>query len=178
MYSALKFQGQPLYKLARQGKVVERAARTVEIHQLELLDFGPSTLRLRVECSKGTYIRTLIEQIASRWDTCAHVAALRRDFVEPFRAEPMYTIEQLQERIDAIPLLSADRAVAHLPALRLSLLQARAMSFGQSVTAAGADPGQLRLYDPAGRFLGLGMGTAGGAVRPVRLFATAAPGPL
>jgi tRNA pseudouridine55 synthase len=106
------------------------------------------------------------------------VVALRRDFVEPFRAEPMYTIEQLQKRIDAIPLLSADRAVAHLPALRLSLPQARAMTFGQAVTAAGADPGQLRLYDPAGRFLGLGMGSAGGAVRPVRLFATVMPGPL
>ena len=68
MYSALKLDGQPLYKLARQGLSVERAARDIEIYVLELLDFGANALRLRVECSKGTYIRTLIEQLGARWE--------------------------------------------------------------------------------------------------------------
>ena len=172
MYSALKRDGQPLYKLARAGLSVERAPRTIKIYVLELVDFTANTLRLRVECSKGTYIRTLIEQLGVQLSSCAHVIALRRDFVEPFRTEPMYTLEQLQARTGLPPLLAADRAVAHLPAVRLSQIQARAMSFGQAITAAGADPGQLRLYDASGRFLGLGMGTTGGAVRPLRLFAT------
>ena len=177
MYSALKLNGQPLYKLARQGVSVQRAARTIEIYVLELLNFTTHTLRLRVECSKGTYIRTLVEQLGAQLGSCAHVIALRRDFVEPFRAEPMYTLEQLQARTGAPPLLAADRAVAHLPALRLSLIQARAMSFGQPISAVGVDSGQLRLYDVAGRFLGLGMGAADGAVRPLRLFTAGAAGP-
>jgi tRNA pseudouridine55 synthase len=177
MYSALKFKGQPLYKLARQGVVIERAARTIEIHQLELLGFTADSLRVRVTCSKGTYIRTLAEQLGSQLGTCAHVLALRRDFVEPFRTEPMYTLEQLQQQAASPPLLAADRAVAHLPAVRLSPLQARAMSFGQSISASAADAGQLRLYDPSGRFLGLGMGAAGGAIRPLRLFSTGAARP-
>jgi tRNA pseudouridine55 synthase len=177
MYSALKFGGQPLYKLARQGKSVERAARTVEIHRLELLGLNNSSVRLRIECSKGTYVRTLVEQLGARLGTCAHVIALRRDFVEPFRADPVYTLEQLSERIESPPLLGADRAVAHLPELRLSLLQARAIGFGQSITVLGTPCGPLRLYDPSGRFLGLGNGAAGGAVRPLRLFHAGAAGP-
>ena len=81
MYSALKRAGEPLYKLARQGLSVERAPRSVVIHVLELLGIGADTLRLRVECSKGTYVRTLVEQLGGRLGSCAHVIALRRDFV-------------------------------------------------------------------------------------------------
>ena len=176
MYSALKFKGQPLYKLARQGVVIERAARSIEIHELELLGFTAESLQVRVTCSKGTYIRTLVEQLGSQLGTCAHLRALRRDFVEPFRTEPMYTLEQLEQRSASPPLLAADRAVVHLPAIRLSPLQARALSFGQSISATDADTGQLRLYDPDGRFLGLGMGAAGGAIRPLRLFSAGAAG--
>jgi len=170
MYSALKLNGQPLYKLARQGVSVERAPRAIEIYVLELLDFTALTVRLRVECSKGTYIRTLVEQFGAQLGSCAHVIALRRDFVEPFRGESMHTLEQLQAHTPGSALLPADRAVAHLPAVRLSLTQTRAVSFGQAVSTAGADAGPLRLYDPSGRFLGLGMGAQGGAVRPLRLF--------
>jgi tRNA pseudouridine55 synthase len=170
MYSALKRQGQPLYKLARQGLSVERAPRPIEIYLLELLNFTALTVRLRVECSKGTYIRTLAEQFGQLLGSCAHVIALRRDFVEPFRGDLMQTLEQLETDPRACTLLPADRAVAHLPAVRLSPSQTRAMSFGQVISAAGANEGQLRLYDPDGRFLGLGMGAQGGAVRPLRLF--------
>jgi len=176
MYSALKRHGQPLYKLARQGQVVERAARSIEIHRLELLEVNDMALRLRVECSKGTYIRTLAEQLGTRLGTCAHVIALRRDFVEPFRSDPMCTLEQLQAQTGQPPLLGADRAVEHLPAVHLSLLEARALCFGQSISRSPTEPGPLRLYESSGRFLGLGMGAAGGTVRPLRLFTAGAAG--
>ncbi len=176
MYSALKFRGQPLYKLARQGISVARAPRAIEIHTLELLGYTAQTVRLRVECSKGTYIRTLVEQFGAQLQSCAHVIALRREFVEPFRGEPMHTLEQLQAAGHAPVLLPADRAVPHLPALQLTQAQTRAMAFGQTVPAVGAAPGPLRLYDPAGRFLGLGTGAPDGAVRPLRLFAQPAGG--
>jgi tRNA pseudouridine55 synthase len=176
MYSALKRAGQPLYRLARQGLSVDREARSVEIYALELLDFTADSLRCHVECSKGTYVRTLVEEIGAALGSCAHVSALRRDFVEPFRSEPMYTLEQLQAASDPPVLLTADRAVGHLPALSLSAAQARALSFGQAILEPRAPAGQLRLYDAAGRFMGLGMALAGGAVRPARLFATAVAG--
>jgi tRNA pseudouridine55 synthase len=177
MYSALKLKGQPLYKLARRGISVERAARDIEIHVLELLDYTDCTVRLRIECSKGTYVRTLAEQFGAQLDSCAHVIALRRDFVEPFRGEPMHTLEQLRSDPRLAVLLPADRAVAHLPELHLSVTQARALCFGQGIIVPGADAGQLRLYEPSGRFLGLGMGAQGGAVRPLRLFSDGASGP-
>ena len=176
MYSALKRAGKPLYKLARAGLSVERAPRSTEIFVLELLDFTPDTLRLRVECSKGTYVRTLVEQLGMQLGSCAHVIALRRDFVAPFRGEPMYSLEQLQALAGPPVLLDADRAVAHLPAVCLSLAQTRAMSFGQAIVAAGVPAGQLRLYGASGRFLGLGLGAVDGAVRPLRLFTAAAAG--
>jgi len=130
MYSALKRDGQPLYKLARQGKEVERAPRDIEIHALELLEFTPDSLRARVTCSKGTYIRTLVEQLGVALGSCAHVIALRRDFVEPFRESPMLTLAQLEALKEPPPLLDADLAVGHLPALKLSASQARAISSG------------------------------------------------
>ena len=174
MYSAIKLNGQPLYKLARQGLSVERVPRAIEIYVLELLDFTAVTVRLRVECSKGTYIRTLVEQFGAKLGSCAHVIALRRDYVEPFRGESMHTLEQLQAQTPKAALLPAYRAVAHLPAVLLSLSQTRAVSFGQVVSAAAADAGPVRLYDPSGRFLGLGMGAPGGTVRPLRLFSEGA----
>ncbi len=173
MYSALKRDGQPLYKLARQGKEVERAPRDIEIHALELLEFTPDSLRARVTCSKGTYIRTLVEQLGVALGSCAHVIALRRDFVEPFRESPMLTLAQLEALKEPPPLLDADLAVGHLPALKLSASQARAISYGQEIVAADAQPGELRLYGATGLFLGLGKALEGGIVRSSRLFAAA-----
>ena len=180
MFSALKRDGQPLYKLARQGISVERTARSIEIYLLELLDITSNTLRCRVECSKGTYVRTLVEQLGVALGSCAHVIALRRDFVEPFRGEPMQTLESLQTLPGPPTLIAADRAVGHLPLVCLSVAQSRAISFGQGIVlglmdggTSEAPRGQVRLYDASGRFLGLGMADNGGAVRPVRLFAAA-----
>lgn len=173
MYSALKRDGEPLYKLARKGLTVERQPRSIEIYLLQLLDFTATTMRCRVECSKGTYVRTLVECIAAQLGAVAHVSALRRDFVEPFRAEPMVTLEQLQALAGLPALLDADRAVGHLPSVCLSVAQSRAISFGQALTDCDAPIGQVRLYDASGRFLGLGMAAGAGAVRPVRLFTAA-----
>jgi tRNA pseudouridine55 synthase len=173
MYSALKRDGQPLYKLARQGLSVERAARAITIQVLELIDFSAESLRARVECSKGTYIRTLVEQLGSALGSVAHVTCLRRDFVEPFRDAPMHTLEQLAAVQGDPPLLEADLAVGHLPLLRLSTGQSRAISYGQAIGVEGAPTGELRLYDASGRFLGLARASADGRVSPARLFAAA-----
>lgn len=173
MYSALKRQGQPLYKLARAGLEVEREPRAIEIHALELLAFTDSSLRASVTCSKGTYVRVLAEQLGAALGTCAHLTALRRDFVEPFRDAPMHTLAQLETHPGPPPLLAADVAVAHLPALALGASQARAIGHGQEIIATGAPLGELRLYDPNGLFLGLGRALEGGIVRSSRLFAAA-----
>ena len=172
MYSALKRDGQPLYKLARRGLSVERAPRPIEIYRLELLGWSAAKLRVRVECSKGTYVRVLAEQLAANLGTCGHLAALRRDFVEPFRDQPMHTLAALEAAPSiAALLLGADRGAGHLPPIRLDVAAARAMSFGQTVQAGPGPAGPVRLYDPEGRFLGLGERSASGAVRPRRLFA-------
>ncbi len=92
MYSALKQGGQPLYKLARAGISVPRAARTIELSSIQLLGFTAETLEIEVLCSKGTYVRVLAEDIADALGTCAHVTALRRLWVEPFAAKPMHTL--------------------------------------------------------------------------------------
>ena len=169
MYSALKRDGVPLYRLARRGLSVERAARSIEIYALELLEFAADRVKLRVECSKGTYVRTLVEEVGAGLGSCAHVTALRRDFVEPFRNEAMISLEALlQAPVPA--LIPADRAVAQLPALRLSASQARAICFGQQAPIEGAPPGRLRLYEETGRFMGLGVSSEPGQVRALRLF--------
>jgi tRNA pseudouridine55 synthase len=170
MYSALKHRGQPLYRLARRGLTVERAPRAIEIHELEALEIGPGTVRLRLECSKGTYVRTLVEELGARLGSCAHVSALRRDFAAPFRGEPMHTLEALQRLAGVPPLLDADRALPHLPQVRLTPAQQRALYLGQSTVLDGAAAGTVRLYGADGRFMGLGR-AAGGSLRPQRLFA-------
>src|SRR5690606_7372381 len=101
MFSALKRDGRPLYELARAGVEVEREPRDIEIHELSLLDAGPEWLELDVLCSKGTYVRTLAEDIARALGTCGHVTALRRVYVEPFENEPMETLESIDAALAA-----------------------------------------------------------------------------
>ena len=173
MYSALKRAGQPLYKLARAGVTVARAARDIELFELALLALGPASLELEALCSKGTYIRVLAEDLAMALGTCGHVTALRRLYVEPFASEPMHTLESLAETRarGAWPqLLSTDWPLGHLTAVRLASSEAQRLLSGQSVMAdvAGA-PVAVRLYDEAGTFLGLGEADGRGAVRPRRL---------
>jgi tRNA pseudouridine55 synthase len=185
MYSALKRDGQPLYRLARQGLSVAREARAISIDRLQLLEQQPELLQLAVLCSKGTYVRVLGEDIARALGTCGRLASLRRDYVEPFADDPMVSLEQLDEATRAAapwPLLPADRALLHLPALQLAgpevraILQGRALAPPQLAAPPAAQPdsgsaaGQLwRLYDAQGCFLGVGRSDGAGQLRARRL---------
>jgi tRNA pseudouridine55 synthase len=174
MYSALKHGGQPLYRLARAGLAVERAARPIEVSSLVLLAFEQAALSLEVICSKGTYVRTLAEDIARGLGTCGYVTRLHRVYVEPFVGAAMYTLEgiaALRGDGDWPAILPADLAVRHLAAVCLDPAATERLLHGQSV-AAGAyqASGRVRLYDDAARFLGIGEADGQGHVRPRRLF--------
>ena len=172
MYSAIKRDGQPLYKLARSGIEIERAPRRIELFELPLIDFDGSSLQLEALCSKGTYIRTLAEDIARALGTCGHVTALRRLYVEPFEAEAMETLDTIVAAVQMgqpLRILPADQPLKHLPAIALDAAATARLLHGQSV-AGGIDAGTVRLYDGAGSFLGLGEADGRGAVRPRRLF--------
>lgn len=182
MYSALKKDGQRLYELARKGQVVERAPRSVCIHELEILHFDAQQPRLRVRCSKGTYIRTLVEDIAAAAGTLAHVIELRRTLVEPFGQETMVSMEQLEagalspESLDSL-LLPTDRALEAYPAVHLGASEAFYLRNGHAVSYPGGEPGAIvRLYDEKGGFLGVGELLGDGQVAPKRLFAGPLPG--
>jgi tRNA pseudouridine55 synthase len=180
MYSALKQGGEPLYRLARSGKTVERAARAIELYEVKLLGLEAGSLEVETSCSKGTYVRVLAEEIATALGTVGHVSALRRLEVEPFGAEPMQTLESLERCCaagKAAPLLPADYPLQHLPSVRLTAADAVRLRKGQAVPAVvpGSDQGladgasRLRLYDEAGRFLGVGVAAGAATVRPKRL---------
>jgi len=179
MYSALKQGGQPLYKLARQGIEVAREPRAVQLYALELLSLEPALLRVRVECSKGTYVRVLAEDLARALGTLGHLVALRRLAVEPFGQEPMHTLEALEAATDRLALLlPADRAVPQLAAARFDGPGLHALRHGQPARPqrveldAALPPGaMLRLYGPDGAFLGLGEAQPDGLVQPRRLLA-------
>jgi tRNA pseudouridine55 synthase len=175
MYSALKRDGQPLYRLARAGVTVEREPREIEIFELAPVSRTDTAVELDVLCSKGTYVRTLAEDVARALGTCGHVAALRRTWVEPFEAEPMQTLEAVTHACEAgagPQLLPADRPLAHLPAVTLEPWQADRIGHGQEVVLVqGPAPGRVRLYDGRGRFIGLGESDGRGMIRPRRLFA-------
>lgn len=178
MYSALKRDGQPLYKLARQGVEIEREARDIELFELALLGFGPTHVELQTVCSKGTYIRVLAEDIAKALGTCGHVTALRRVYVEPFDAQPMETLESIAEALEQgrwPSVLPADWPLSHLPKVSLRgaavsrLMHGQAVPSGAAAAEIGSEP-RVRLYDEAGRFLGIGAGDGRGNVQPRRLF--------
>jgi len=174
MYSALKRDGQPLYKLARAGIEVERAARDIEIFTLTLLTSSSAHLELEVLCSKGTYVRTLAEDIAKALGTCGHVQALRRIYVEPFDAAPMETLESIARALEAgtLPaILPPDAPLQHMVAIGLDSRAADMIRHGQSVIVAECrTAGRVRLYDAAGAFMGIGESDGAGNVRPKRLF--------
>lgn len=174
MYSALKRDGQPLYRLARAGVTVEREPRQIEIFELAPVSQSDRAIELDVLCSKGTYVRTLAEDIARSLGTCGHVAALRRTWVEPFEAEPMQTLEEVTRACEegAQPrLLPADRPLEHMAAVALEPWQAERITHGQEVVLVRSPaPGRVRLYDAGKRFLGLGESDGRGKIRPRRLF--------
>lgn len=180
MYSAIKHNGEPLYKLARQGIVVERKPRQITIYRLELVEFDGENAVMDVECSKGTYIRSLVEDIGEQLGCGAHVTALRRLSAGPYPADKMLTMDELGdlkregdfEAIDAhlLPLASS---VADYPRVELSENAAYYLLQGQSVmTPDRPSHGLVSLYHAAnGTFLGVGEVQEDGQIAPKRLLA-------
>jgi len=176
MHSAIKHQGQRLYKLAHQGLTVERQPRSVTIHRLELLGFGDGRLRVEVDCSKGTYIRTLAEDIGKRLGCGASVESLHRFGAGPFDAKDMVPLGELEERaergLDALDelLLPIEAAVAHWPGVSLPDAVAYYLRRGQPVLVPHAPTeGWVRIFAGGDRFVGIGEVLDDGRVAPRRL---------
>lgn len=178
MYSALKHQGQPLYKLARAGKEVERKPRPVIIHELELVAFDRDTATLNIRCSKGTYVRTIADDLGEALGCGAHVTRLRRTLAGSFRLDDCITLDALEtlaeeqgvEAVEAL-LKPADLAISDWPAVTLPAASAGFVKHGQAVMVTGLpEPGTLvRLYDEENSFFGIGDVLDDGRVSPRRL---------
>jgi tRNA pseudouridine55 synthase len=177
MYSALKKEGRRLYELARRGEEVERAPRRIRIHDLRLLEAHGNRLVFRVWCSKGTYVRTLVEDIARAAGTVGHTAALHRESVGAFRGEDMLALAEAERLAAGGPeplrarLLPADAGLGHRPAERLEAGAARRFLEGQAVPSGQTRPvhGPVRVYGPGDEFLGVGEVGPGARLRPRRI---------
>lgn len=177
MYSALKQGGKRLYELARKGQTVEREARPIRVYSIDLLEIAGSRLVFRVHCSKGTYVRTLVEDIAARAGTVAHTASLHRESVGVFDAENMLDmgtieaaaddgLEALRER-----LLPPDAALGDMPALELDATNAAKFSAGQEIYVPGSgNAGLVRVYESREIFRGVGELARDGRLAPKRVF--------
>ena len=177
MYSALKKDGKRLYELARQGQTVEREPRPIRIDQIRLLEAAGSRLVFRVACSKGTYVRTLVEDIARQAGTVAHTIRLHRETVAGFRAEDMIDLERLETLAEQDPeglrgaLLAPDEALTAMPAVEIEAADGPRFSGGQALqVAAGGQEGLVRVYGPGRQFLGVGELTGDGKLAPRRVF--------
>lgn len=175
MYSALKHRGERLYRLARQGIEVERPPRRIVIHRLELAGMEPGRLQFEVDCSKGTYVRSLAEDIARACGTVGHVHSLRRLRLGPFREPRMYGLEAVEGAADRPPellamLLPADAAIPGLPAVNLGVAEQACVLQGQPVFATGPGDALVRMYGADGLFLGVGrMSSEGRRLAPERI---------
>ncbi|MDH3351741.1 MAG: tRNA pseudouridine(55) synthase TruB [Gammaproteobacteria bacterium] len=177
MYSALKKNGMRLYELARKGQTVVRDPRPIRIDGIELLEIAGRRLVFSVHCSKGTYVRVLVEDIAAKAGTVAHTAKLHRETVAGFDATEMMDLSRLEEaaRTDLAGLrerlLPPDSALQSLPAVNLSADAARRFNAGQVVSVdSEADCGLVRVYAGAGVFAGIGELSGDGRLAPKRVF--------
>jgi len=177
MYSALKKDGRRLYELARKGETVEREPRPITIHEIRMLEHAGSRLVFRVACSKGTYIRTLVEDIAGRAGTVAHTARLHRESVGHFRSEDMLDLTALEalaadsQAALRERLLPPDVALVAFPPVSLDVSAGSRFSGGQSVTVAEESrTGLARVYGAGQQFLGVGELAGNGQLAPRRVF--------
>ena len=178
MFSALKYNGKPLYEYARQGITVEREARPITIFELNFIEYNAPYLTLGVHCSKGTYIRTLVDDLGEALGCGAHVTMLRRTAVADYPTEKMldwHALQSLAEQedlslLDAL-LLPMDTAVAKLPALTLNESQTQGIGFGQRIKFDNLNrlQGQVRLFSHENRFLGVAVIDENNVIRPQRL---------
>ena len=178
MFSALKHNGKPLYEYARQGITVEREARPITIFELTFIEYNAPYLSLEVHCSKGTYIRTLVDDLGEVLGCGAHVAVLRRLAVADYPVKEMMPIEELQLLAESFPqqeldrlLLPMDTAVASLATLNLTESQTKAVKFGQRVKFENSEQiyGLVRLFSNTQQFLGVAEITADNVIRPNRM---------
>lgn len=193
VYSALKRGGEPMYARARRGEELELEPRAVEVHRFELQSAAdlldhlsgamPPQLRLHVECGSGTYVRSLVRDLGELLGCGAHVADLRRVWVDPFREPRMWTLEALQalaergERgLDAC-LLPVEAGMASWPQVEVDPAQARRLGQGQPVDGGFRPDGDVAVFDRDGRALGLGQVDVEGRLLPRRLFSWAAVQP-
>ncbi len=186
MYSALKKDGKRLYELARQGQIVDREARSVRIHDISLIEIRGERLVFRVHCSKGTYVRTLVEDIAEAAGTVAHTANLHRESVGDFRAEDMVDLASAELVAETGPealresLLPPDTALAAFPKRQIDDEAAIRFIGGQAVSdgTGRSETGRVRVYSDGGKqFLGVGELAADGSIAPRRIFRVAAEKP-
>ena len=182
MYSALKRDGKRLYELARKGEQVEREPRPIRIDEIDLLEAVPNRLVFRVRCSKGTYVRSLVEDIARKAGTLAYTQRLHRESVSGFEEAPLENLASLEEKVAVDrpamigTLLPADRALVHLPSVRVGHAEAERFRGGIAVaadTGGEATSGLARVYERGGEeeFLGVGELMGAGLVTPRRVFA-------
>jgi len=177
MYSALKRGGVPLYRLARSGIEVERSPRRVLIEELTVERYEWPELTMRVRCSKGTYVRTLVEDIARAAGTLGHVAALRRLAVSPFPEGGMRTFAELEAAagggaaaLDRL-LLPAEAALEGWPSAHLGPQEAAKVAHGQAVDADPALPcGHVKIYAGSSQLIAIGLVTAERRLAPTRVF--------
>lgn len=177
MYSALKKDGRRLYELARKGQVVDREPRRVRIDELTLLEISGTRLVFRVTCSKGTYVRTVVEDIAKAAGTLAHTARLHRETVGDFQAEEMLDLSGAERIAEAGPealrarLKPADAALSAWPDCHIPDAAADRFCAGQAVPAAGdGTEGLVRVYAGRERFLGVGQIGRDNMLAPRRIF--------
>ena len=182
MYSALKVDGQRLYKLAYQGLEVERKSRPVAIHKIDLLHFDEDSFEIQVRCSKGTYIRTLVEDIGEALGCGGHVSLLRRLSTGPFNQAQMVSMETIEDlsklgdegdaALDQL-LVPVDSALEHLIEINLSEEMAGLLCLGQAVPVPQTPTeGLVRIYDHKCAFIGIGTILDDGRVAPKRLLKT------
>lgn len=163
MYSALKRDGKPLYRLARKGIEVERPEREVMVYSLEAPRYEFPLIDLEIACSRGTYVRSLADDLGRALGTVAHLKALRRTAIGPFRAEDAVTLGRLREGDP--PLLSIDQSLGHVPSVTLKVQDYGRARHGGAVSASGytlpEDSAELLLKTPDGRAFALGTHTGG-----------------
>jgi len=176
VYSALKQGGVPLYKRARRGEAVEAPPRAVEVFRFELLERAGDTLRLHVECGSGTYVRSLVRDLGEALGCGAHLTALRRSWVEPFREPRMFTLDelaQMRERDAAClhdSLLPIEAGLADWAVLPLDARGADDVAHGRALRVTAA-PGRYRAHAPGGALLAIGDVDATGTFKILRGFA-------
>ncbi len=161
MFSALKHNGQPLYKLARQGIEIKRKARDVTIRELTLLEQTEECITLDIHCSKGTYIRTLAQDIGDALGFGAHLSMLRRTDVSPFDCSKLYSLEDIEKLAEnnalEATLLPIDSALIHLPAITLTTEEANRVKNGLKVSRNDIpDSDMIKMYLENGEFIGIG----------------------